>query len=142
LKKLDCELDDSFEHKPCYFDPKYLIREDGQVYSLYKNKYLVPYKSRTGYWLHYLKYNEETKGFLIHRLVAKHFVPNIYEKPEVNHINCDKSNNHHVNLVWVNKQENTEHAIRHGCYGKRFKNIPDGMAYRKVNGKYELIKLV
>lgn len=40
------------------------------------------------------------KKILIHRLVAKHFIDNPYNYPEVNHKDEDKTNNHIDNLEW------------------------------------------
>lgn len=51
------------------------------------------------------------KHFLIHRLVAKKFVPNPDNKPFVNHIDGDRSNNAAKNLEWVTRSENEMHKI-------------------------------
>ena len=51
---------------------------------------------------------------MIHRLVAEHFIPNPEGKPQVNHIDGNRSNNCADNLEWVTNSENTAHAYRTG----------------------------
>ena len=50
---------------------------------------------------------------LIHRLVAKVFLPNYYGKPFVNHKDHDKTNCKLYNLEWVTPQENVIAAVKH-----------------------------
>ena len=42
----------------------------------------------------------------VHRLVAQTFIDNPYNLPEVNHKNCDRTNNNADNIEWCTHQEN------------------------------------
>ena len=90
---------------------------------------------RTGYIVVKL-YNthtgkRETRG--IHRLVAEAFVPNPENKPQVNHIDEDKSNNRVDNLEWVTAKENSNHGTRNKriakTKGKKVKCVETGEVY-------------
>jgi len=48
--------------------------------------------------------------WLMHRLVAKFFVDNPDNLPQVNHIDGDRSNNHYTNLEWSTCSDNQKHA--------------------------------
>lgn len=68
----------------------------------------------------YLMVSVFDKGFPIHRLVAKTFIPNRKNKPQVNHINGVKSDNRVENLEWCTNQENCLHAHKTGLNKNEF----------------------
>ena len=72
----------------------------------------VPHK--IGYLALNLSKNKEVKGYLVHRLVALHFVDNVNEYPEVNHINGIKDDNRATNLEWCTRKQNLKHATDMG----------------------------
>jgi hypothetical protein len=90
----------------------YKVYENGDVYSFLTNQYLEGGVNHAGYNM--VKFSSISGGSVqvrLHRLVAFYFVPNHNDKPQVNHIDGDKNNNHANNLEWVTAQENTDHAF-------------------------------
>lgn len=85
---------------------------------------------KKGYLTVDLYENSKRKTKRVHRLVAEAFIPNPYDKPEINHIDGDKHNNTMSNLEWVTKKENCRHAWNNGLvtpsYGMRGKTNPNG----------------
>ena len=66
----------------------YKITKKGDIWSDKSNKYLQQ-RLCNGYYT----INIKKKEYTVHRLVAETFIPNPNNKPYVNHIDCDKTNN-------------------------------------------------
>lgn len=65
-----------------------------------------------GYCQSSLYKNGKFKTKLIHQLVARAFIPNPENKPTVNHIDGDKTNNCVDNLEWATSKEQTQHLMK------------------------------
>jgi hypothetical protein len=76
----------------------------------YRGRQLTPFANWNGYLKIVLTYKGKDYRLSIARLVAKHFIENAENKPEVNHIDFNKKNNHVSNLEWVSREENLLHA--------------------------------
>lgn len=95
----------------------YQVSNFGRVKRIYKNgkqRVLKPVLNRNGYLRICLSKGNEKKIFSIHRLVAQAFIPNPLSKPQINHIDGNKLNNHVENLEWVTGSENQRHAVGTG----------------------------
>ncbi len=92
--------------------PNYEVSNMGKVY----NKKFKRFLSKGGNTYKHITLCSD--GFTycvnIHRLVAKAFIPNPLNKPQVNHIDGNKSNNNVNNLEWCTPKENHQHAVRTG----------------------------
>lgn len=85
--------------------------------SICKGQTLKPKTHANGYYEVSLCKNGKSKFKLIHRLVAQSFIENPENKPQVNHKNGNKKDNHINNLEWVTQKGNAEHAVKIGLYG-------------------------
>ena len=94
----------------------YSVTEDGRVFSHFYNKFLKPFLRESTYGYFYVNLYKDGKKskHSIHRLVANAYIPNQYNKPQVNHINGKKLDNRLENLEWVTASENGIHAYKNG----------------------------
>ena len=119
------------------YEGYYQISETGKVLSV-RNSFILSPTTSNGYKEVVLSVNH-IKGYkLIHRLVAEAFIPNVDNKPEVNHIDGDKLNNNINNLEWVTRVENAKHAGANGLMPSGEKNHMVVLSKSDVN---KIIKL-
>ena len=86
---------------------------DGRVYR-HTDKILKPSTSTSGYSIIHFYFEGDRTTLQLHRLVSEAFIPNIENKPCVNHKDGDKKNNHISNLEWNTYSENNVHAVETG----------------------------
>jgi hypothetical protein len=96
------------------FENRYLVNENGQIFSILKGKILKPMSHKLGYLYYDLRKDKKRKLYYVHRLVSEHFIDNPLSKKYVNHIDGNKKNNSISNLEWVTSKENVNHAIKTG----------------------------
>jgi hypothetical protein len=95
------------------YEGRYEVSNTGKVRKLYGNKKeLKPELHDKKYYRFSLSLYGIQTHKKTHRLVAEHFIPNPHDKPEINHIDCDKLNNHVSNIEWCTRKENMEHASK------------------------------
>ena len=109
----------------------YQISNYGRVKSVFRNeicgnmnrkrneKILKP-SLRKRYYFVSLSKNGIKYNAVIHRLVAAAFIPNPDNKPCIDHIDGDRTNNHADNLRWVTAKENSNNYNAPNTYkGKK-----------------------
>lgn len=99
------------------YEGLYEVSNIGRVRSLGKRARVMILQKRNKKGKYYgvsLLKDCKQKNMQIHRAVALAFIPNPENKPCVNHIDNDPSNNKLNNLEWVTNRENTIHAVRQG----------------------------
>lgn len=89
---------------------------------------LKPKEHKNGYLMVQLWKDGKVKLCLVHRLVAKAFIPNPDNLPCVNHKDEDKHNNCWLNLEWCDATYNTN-------YGTRNERVAKAMTNRKAQSK-------
>lgn len=92
--------------------PNYSATYNGRIFNHNTERFMALSKMPEGYFRLNIKNDLGQKKFLVHRLIANTFIPNPENKPQVNHIDSNKSNNSVNNLEWMTNKENREHALR------------------------------
>ena len=85
----------------------YQVSWFGRVLNTKTGRILKPGTSGPGYRYVILSKNGKPKIHYVHQLVAREWVPNPEEKRCVDHIDGDRTNNHHGNLRYATHSENS-----------------------------------
>lgn len=104
--------------------PQYMISNMGRVKSLgcyrkgknnsiryFSERILKPDIQPNGYLKIGIWNENGYKKYFVHRLVSMHFIPNPENKPCVDHINTDRTDNRVENLRWCTQSENLNNPI-------------------------------
>lgn len=94
-----------------------ICQDEGEWYFKIKPTQL----QNSGYEIVKFNINHKNTQALVHRLVAKAFVPNPEGKGDVNHINGIKTDNRAENLEWCTRRENMQHFF----HSENVKNNPE-----------------
>jgi hypothetical protein len=114
------------------YEGLYEVSNLGQVKSYHSNKILKPKVNPRGYLCVNFYKDKKQSTKIIHKLVALAFIPNINDKPFIDHINRVKTDNRAVNLRWVTPQENNFNLSK----PKDNKSGYTGVGWLKSRNKY------
>ena len=96
------------------YEGLYQISNKGRVKSLYNGseRILRPRDNGKGYLRVNLTKENTSKHIRVHRLVARTFIPNPDNLPEINHRDENKKNNCVENLEWCDRVYNVNYGTR------------------------------
>ena len=94
------------------YEYKYEVSSLGRVRNKITHRILTHGLNKNGYHRVNLYNDSGMKSKFVHRLVAQAFIPNPDNKPQVNHIDEDKTNTIVSNLEWMTAKENNNYGTR------------------------------
>lgn len=98
---------------------RYVNHRDGSL-MLIKPKIIKSFPDPKGYLKVRTSVNNKKTCIKVHRAVAEAFIPNPEHKPQVDHIDGDKTNNNVSNLRWVSNRENYDFSVKNGIRSNSF----------------------
>ena len=90
--------------------PRDIIQSNGKKIRT-KGKILILWLQNKGYKMTCLRRDNRSKFKLVHQLVGKAFIPNPDNKPFIDHINGNRSDNRVENLRWCTAKENSNFEL-------------------------------
>lgn len=92
------------------YEGRYAATSCGKIWSYKSKKFMKAGGEPNNYQVVCLSKDGKCDCWYVHRLVAKAFLPNPENLPQVNHIDKVKHNNHLSNLEWCTAKKNLAHA--------------------------------
>lgn len=131
----DHDLNDGEIWKTYDLDNRFLLSNFGNI--MKNNTKYNPSKNIGGLTFQ-VKINNFYKNKSVHREIAKIFIENPENKPQVNHIDGNRFNNHIKNLEWCTNSENVKHSHdklkrTFSAYGENHANSKTVSQYSKDN---------
>ena len=84
------------------------VDEPHRIRRIGSDRFVSTYVDRlTGY----VRLNLNRRNYYIHRILARHFIPNPNNLPQVDHIDRDPLNNSIENLRWVSASDNNRNRV-------------------------------
>ena len=113
------------------YEGLYMVSNWGRIKSMNYNhsgkERIMKQKIQGGCYSVNLSKNGIIKTYLVHRLVAEAFIPNLNNYKEVNHKDEDKTNNSVDNLEWCDRGYNNNYGTRtEKCSKKVYQYTLDG----------------
>tara|TARA_R110001632_G_C11054767_1_gene385098 strand:+ start:28 stop:477 length:450 start_codon:yes stop_codon:yes gene_type:complete len=117
----------------------YLIYPDGKVYNQKYDRILSQKSDKDGYLIVGLSINGKRYYKGVHRLLGRAFIPNPENKPVIDHIDRNKTNNDLSNLRWATLSENAQNKdilINNTSGYTNIHIVKNGVMYEKqINNK-------
>jgi hypothetical protein len=116
----------------------YAINKKGEVLDLRSKKLLKQYPNfKAGNYLQVALINENGyKSFRVHRLVAETFIPNVDNKPTVDHIDRNRHNNNVDNLRWATLTEQNINQMAKGKIPHKYIMLEDCKSKKNPNASW------
>lgn len=115
------------------YEGLYQVSNTGKVKILSKNIIKKTTKVPKGYLRVGLTKNGKTKYFYPHRLVAQAFIPNLQNKPCVNHKDRNVKNNNVDNLEWCTYKENNNYE---NCQKRRITSRSISLVINQIKDNF------
>ena len=83
------------------------VEEPHRIRRIGSDRFVSTYVNNSGY----VSLSLNGRTYSLHRILAKHFIPNPDDLPEVDHIDRTKTNNAIENLRWISRSENSRNRV-------------------------------